>query len=326
MSNKIDFKTLINAGVQFGHQTARWCPKMAPYIWGYKNNIHLIDVSKTAYQLERAGKFLETVAAEGKTILWVGTKKPAQEIIFTAAVSVGMPYVNHRWIGGTLSNHGQVKKSVTKLLHYEDIVSKSELYPQYTKKEFNVFQKMIYRLQKNVGGIKNLQWPVGAIVLVDVTKERSALKEAANMGIPVVAIVDTNGDPSLVDYVIPANDDVPRSIKVIIDFLSQAVQHGKSVALAQGKEKQARQETEGAQGMDESVALVLATEDEEETAGKLKRKAVAGSEEGLKKKLVKKPTGLVEEDEGSQSSKSKVEKPTKSMPKTKAAEKSRSGE
>lgn len=228
---RIDFRALVKAGVHFGHQTSRWNPKMKQFIWGHQNNVHLIDVSKTAQQMEKAASFLEGVAAEGKTILWIGTKKPAQEIIQTAAKNLSMPYVVHRWIGGTLSNRHQVRKSVTKLLHYEDVVAKSEKSQTfYTKKELGVFNKMIERLQKNVNGIRNLAWPLGAIVLVDVNKERAALKEAIAMGIPVVALVDTNGDPSLVDYVIPANDDAPRAIKVVIDYLEQAVQKGKADA------------------------------------------------------------------------------------------------
>lgn len=269
----INFQDLVKAGVHFGHQTSRWCPKMAPYIWGYKNNVHLIDVAKTANQLEKAAKFLEGVAAEGKSILWVGTKKSAQGVVTSMAVSLGMPFVNHRWIGGTLSNYPQVKKSVTKLMHFEDIIAKSDKYSHYTKKEFTVFKKLVERLEKNIGGIRNLHWPVGALVLVDVTKERSALKEAAAVGIPVVAIVDTNGDPSLVDYVIPANDDAPRAIKVIIDYLGLAVQQGKDAAKAQGKEKPVVAEVITRPAIDETVALVLAQADEEEEDAKAKRKA-----------------------------------------------------
>lgn len=143
----IDFRELVKAGVHFGHQTSRWVPKMAPYIWGVKNKVHLIDVSKTANQIEKAAKFLETVSGEGKQVLLVGTKKSAQEIIYAAAKKLGMPYVNHRWIGGTLSNPAQVRKSVTKMLHYEDVLVKAEKFPHYTKKELNEFQKSADRLQ-----------------------------------------------------------------------------------------------------------------------------------------------------------------------------------
>lgn len=231
----IDFRKLIKAGVHFGHEDSRWFPAMAPYIWGKKNNIHLIDVSKTAFQLERAAQFLESIASEGKQILFVGTKEPAQAIIENIAKKTGMPYVNHRWIGGTLNNFAQVKKSVTRLLHYEDVIARAEKYPHYTKKELSIIQKNIDRLLKNVGGIRSLNWPVGAVILVDVTKEKSALKEAVSVGIPVVAIVDTNSDPSLVDYVIPANDDAPSSIEFIINFLGDAVATGKKATTTKGE-------------------------------------------------------------------------------------------
>lgn len=142
------FGELVKAGVHFGHQKSRWCPKMEPYIWGYKNKVHLIDVSKTAAQLDKSEKFLESVAAEGKTILWVGTKKAASAPIKDMAVSLNMPYVNHRWLGGTLLNFSQVKKSLTRLLHYEDILAKAESNPFYTKKELNLFKKTVDKLEK----------------------------------------------------------------------------------------------------------------------------------------------------------------------------------
>ncbi|HEV2916692.1 MAG TPA: 30S ribosomal protein S2 [Candidatus Babeliales bacterium] len=219
-------KKLVEAGVHFGHLVSRWCPKMEPYIWGQRNKIHLIDVSKTARQIDKAATFLESVAASGKQILWIGTKKAAQDVVAKSAQVVGMPFVNHRWIGGTLSNHSQVKKSVTRLVYHEDVIEKSAKVPHYTKKELNVFQKIVDRLEKNVGGIRNLRWPLGAVIIVDVKEEAAALKEAAAMGIPVVALVDTNSDPSLVDYVIPGNDDAARSIGLVMDYLVQAVQAG----------------------------------------------------------------------------------------------------
>lgn len=231
----IDFRSLVKAGVHFGHQKNRWCPRMAPYIWGTKNNIHLIDVSKTAFLLEQAASFLKGVASQGLPILWVGTKKAAKDAVIRAGVDLGMPYVSHRWIGGTLSNFGQVKKSVTRCLHFEDILSKSEQFPHYTKKELNVFQKIVGRLDKNVGGIKKLTWPVGALVVVDVFKEHSAVKEAVAMGVPVVALVDTNCDPSNISYVIPANDDAPRAVNVVFDYLIAAAREGKDIAQASGK-------------------------------------------------------------------------------------------
>lgn len=225
----MDFRLLAKAGVQFGHITSRWNPRMKPYIWGFRNNIHLIDVSKTAFMLDKASAFLKDVASEGKTILWVGTKKPAQNIIKSTAISLKSPYVTHRWIGGTLTNHQQVKKAITKLLHFEDVLKRSEKFP-YTKKELNMIQKDCERLEKNVGGIRSMSWPVAAVVVVDVRREHTAVREANNMGVPVIGLVDTNSDPSMVDYVIPANDDAPRSIKVIIDHLAAAVEQGKKEA------------------------------------------------------------------------------------------------
>lgn len=234
-----DLKNFIQAGVHFGHQKSRWHPRMARYIWGHKNQIHLIDVSKTAIQLEKAARFLKEVAERGEKILWVGTKKPAQDIMNAIADRLRMPVVSHRWVGGTLSNFIQVKKSVTKLLHFEDVIERAGENPHYTKKELNTFQKKVDRLNRNVGGIRNLAYPIGAIFIVDVRKERSALKEANRMGIPVVAIVDTNNDPSGVNIVIPGNDDAKRAIEVITDILAQAVEEG--MLVAQKREEQERE-------------------------------------------------------------------------------------
>lgn len=257
-------KSLVKAGVHFGHRTSVWCPRMAPYIWGHKNNVHLIDVSKTAFQLNKAAQFIESVVGEGKSILWIGTKKAAQDSVKSCAERLSMPFVNHRWIGGTLSNHSQVKKSVTKLLHYKDVLSKDVGSTFYTKKELNSFRKSIERLEKNIGGIVNLKWPLGAIVLVDINKEASALREAAATRVPVIALVDTNCDPSLVNYVIPGNDDAPRSIKLILDYLEQAAARGIEVA----KTKRDQAVLQGVETTDDELIMSSTDEegkDEEET-------------------------------------------------------------
>lgn len=258
----IDLKKLIQAGVPFGHPTSSWAPKMAPYIWGHKNKVYLIDVSKTAHQMEKAAEFLKSVILDGKSILWVGTKKPAREIIQQTAESLNFPYVAHRWIGGTLSNFIQVKKSVTKLLHFEDILSKDD-HEHYTKKEISTLQKKQYRLKANIGGIINLKWPLGALVIVDVRKEQAALKEAVGLGIPVVALVDTNSDPSLVSYVIPANDDAPKSIRIIIDYLADAIKEAQEKAIAQGKKVQ--EVAEIAEKSDDVVAVMLESVEDEQS-------------------------------------------------------------
>ncbi len=285
----IDFQKLVKAGVHFGHQTSRWNPKMAPYIWGFKNKVHLIDVSKTAYQLEKAAQFLESVAAEGKTVLWVGSKKPAQDVIERVGKETGMPYVKNRWIGGTLSNFGQVKKAVTKLLHYEDILNKTEQFPHYTKKEFNVFKKTAERLEKSVGGIRTLKWPVGAIVLVDVSKEYSALKEANVMGIPVVALVDTNCDPSLVDFVIPGNDDAVPPIEVIFKELADAVNRGKAEAKNRGVAQAA--EVAGSEVAEQALPLDSEELGTEETAARAAKPKATGTRKPGNRKPYKNTSG-----------------------------------
>ncbi|HLW72844.1 MAG TPA: 30S ribosomal protein S2 [Candidatus Babeliales bacterium] len=247
------FGELVKAGVHFGHQKSRWCPKMEQYIWGYKNKVHLIDVSKTAFQLDKSEKFLESIAAEGKTILWVGTKKAASKTIQDIAVKLNQPYVNHRWLGGTLLNFSQVKKSLTRLLHYEDILLKSESNPFYTKKELNLYRKTADKLEKTVGGIRKLALPVGAIVIVDVSKEQSAVKEAVLMGIPVIGIVDTNSDPSLVDFVIPANDDSVQAVSLILNYLAEAVVRGREIGAK--KSKDAADAQVGKKGAKEQVVV-----------------------------------------------------------------------
>ncbi len=237
----IELKELVKNAVHFGHKASYWSPKMAVFIWGKKNNVHLIDVSKTAVQLEKAAKFLRSIAAQNKQIMWVGTKKAARDTIERIATELDQPYVTHRWIGGTLTNYSQVKKSVTKLLHYEDILSKSANVP-YTKKELNKLQKLVGRLRANIGGIVNFKTPLGALVVVDINKEQAAVREAAVIGVPIIALVDTNSDPTLIDYVIPANDDAPKSIKLLMEYLAESVALGKEDAQKLAQEQQKEKE------------------------------------------------------------------------------------
>lgn len=267
----VSLRELIEKGVQFGHQAWRWNPKMAPYIWGQKNGIYLIDVSKTQFQLEKASKFLESVAAEGKSILWCGTKKSAKKAISKVAQETKSPTVIHRWIGGTLTNAPQIKKAVTKLLHLKDIVAKADQ-SFHTKKELSVFNKQIERLEQNVGGIQKLIWPVGALVVVDVKKEHVAISEAHMMGVPVVALVDTNSDPSGIEYVIPTNDDAPRAIECIINELTQAVIRGQKAAKVPAVEVVVDALSE-VSNIEEVLAKALG--EEEEDAGRSKATTVA---------------------------------------------------
>jgi small subunit ribosomal protein S2 len=265
----IDFRKLIEAGVPFGHPTSSWNPKMAPYIWGRKNKVYLVNVLETARLLERAAQFLTSVVLENKTILWVGTKKAARSIITEIAKEVNCPFVSHRWIGGTLTNYSQIRKPLVKLLHFRDILSKAD-HAHYTKKELSRLQKESDRLANNFGGLLNLKWPIGAIVIVDVRKEQAALKEAAMLGIPVVALVDTNSDPELVSYVIPGNDDGRDSIKVIVNYLAEAVKKGRELAKEKGIQAAAAAVAVAAPTTEEFTPEAIVLEDETESSDLLK--------------------------------------------------------
>ncbi len=282
----IDKKKLIEAGVQFGHQKSKWCPKMKPYIWGFKNNVHLIDVSKTAVLLEKATKFLESIVASGKTILLVGTKKAAQNAIHDIAKELNLPYVNNRWIGGTFSNFRQVKKSVANYLHYKDILEKSSDF-NYTKKELNLIQKKLERLEKNVGGIVKLNWPIGAVLVVDAKKEEVCIKEAIMVSIPIVSIVDTNSNPTNIDYVIPANDDSPKSINLLLNYIAQGIKAGQEIAKSKNFEE--LKEREAINDSLESENKISFEEDTEEEEKEVKRKTTAGNESAKNVKKAPKP-------------------------------------
>ncbi|MBM3886970.1 30S ribosomal protein S2 [Candidatus Dependentiae bacterium] len=235
----IDLKKLLDVGIHFGHKTSRWSPKMRPFIWGSRNKVHLIDISKTAFLLERAGSFAKTLAAEGGSFLFVGTKKPAQGLIRKIAGVLAMPFVVHRWIGGTLSNFDQVKKAITRLLHFQDIIKKNQ--GNYKKKELVMIQKEIERLEKNIGGIINLDYPPAAIIVVDGKKEHAVIKEASRLGIPVIGLIDTNTDPEGVTHVIPGNDDSPKAIEFVLNYLEASIKEGRSQFEQKKQEQKAQQ-------------------------------------------------------------------------------------
>lgn len=255
----IDLKKLLEAGVHFGHKTSRWSPKMRPYIWGAKNKVHLIDVSKTAVMLERAATFLKETASMGGRFLFVGTKKSAQGIIQRAATSAKMPYVIHRWVGGTLSNYDQVKKAVTRLLHMRDVLQKPTTH--YKKKEISMIQKEVARLEKNVGGIIDFEYPPAAIIIVDAKKEVSAIKEASRLGVPVIGLVDTNTDPTDVSFVIPTNDDSPKAIACIIEYLEASIKAGSKEFEANKAKLKAEHEAKKAAAKAESKEKAVAAAD-----------------------------------------------------------------
>lgn len=223
----ISMKQLLEAGVHFGHQTRRWNPKMAPYIFTERNGIYIIDLQKTVKKAEEAYNFIKEVSAEGKDILFVGTKKQAQEAIQEEAIRSNMHFVNNRWLGGMLTNFTTIRGRIRKLEQIEKM-QEDGTFDVLPKKEVIKLKGEMEKLEKNLGGIRNLDAEnVGAMFIVDPRKEKNAILEAKILGIPVVAIVDTNCDPEEVDYVIPGNDDAIRAVKLITAKMADAIMEGR---------------------------------------------------------------------------------------------------
>ena len=221
----VSMKQLLEAGVHFGHQTRRWNPKMASYIYTERNGIYIIDLQKTVKKLEEAYNFVRDLAASGETILFVGTKKQAQEAIKEEAERVGMFYVNARWLGGMLTNFKTMRTRVERLNQLHKM-QEDGTFAMLPKKEVAKLNLEIEKLEKYLGGVKNMKKLPGALFIVDPRKERNAIAEARKLHIPIVAIVDTNCDPDEIDYVIPGNDDAIRAIKLISATMANAVQEG----------------------------------------------------------------------------------------------------
>jgi len=222
-------KELLEAGVHFGHQTKRWNPKMKEYIFGERNGIYIIDLQKTLKMFKEASKFVTDLAAEGKIVLFVGTKRQAQDAIAEEATRCGGFYVNQRWLGGLLTNWVTVQKSVKRLKELDDMATDGR-YELLPKKEVIKLERERKHLQANLAGIKNMNRLPDAIFVIDSNKEQIAVREARKLGIPVVAVVDTNCDPSEVDYVIPGNDDALRAIRLFASKIADSVVEGSQVA------------------------------------------------------------------------------------------------
>lgn len=239
MSN-LTIKQLLEAGVHFGHQTKRWNPKMKPYIFGARNGIYIIDLQKTLKMFKEAYNFVREVASRNEHILFVGTKKQAQEAIKEEALRCNAFYVNERWLGGTMTNFQTIEKSIERLKKYEEL-KQSDIYKMLPKKEAIRIDRQIEKLEKNIGGIKGMDRLPGLLYVVDPKKEYIAVKEAKKLGIPTVGIVDTNCDPDDIDFVIPGNDDAIRAIKLITMKIADAVIEGKEIYQKefQGKEEMA---------------------------------------------------------------------------------------
>jgi small subunit ribosomal protein S2 len=259
-------KQLLEAGVHFGHQTKRWNPKMKPFIFGAKAGIYIIDLEKTEKFLATARAFMSEVAAQGKSVLFLGTKKQAQEVIEEQAKRCGAFYINHRWLGGLLTNFATIKKSIRR---YKEIVQmeKDGIFESLTKKEVAALNKEREKLIKNLSGVIEMERLPSALFVIDAKKEETAVLEAKRLGIPVVALIDTNSDPDKIDYPIPGNDDAIKSIRLVSTFIADSVIDGKN-RLAEVKavaEAEAKEAAEAAEGTDVAIAVDV----EEEVVKKL---------------------------------------------------------
>ena len=240
----ISMKQLLEAGVHFGHQTRRWNPKMAPYIFTERNGIYIIDLQKTVYKIDEAYDFVKSVAAEGKPILFVGTKKQAQAAIKDEALRCDMYFVNERWLGGMLTNYKTISERIKRLAQIKAMETDGT-FEALTKKEVLKLLQEKEKLEKYLGGMKDMKGMPGAMIIVDPKKEKIAVKEARILGIPLVGMCDTNCDPDDVDYVIPANDDAIRAVKLIMSKMADAViegRQGESYAEAPAETEQAAEE------------------------------------------------------------------------------------
>ena len=242
----INMKQLLEAGVHFGHQTRRWNPKMKPYIFGARNGIHIIDLQKTVRLIRIAYDFVVRTVADGYPLLFVGTKKQGHESVVEESERCGMFYVVNRWLGGTLTNFQTIKKSIARLKELEQMKEDGSI-NRYTKKEILKMDKELFKLEKNLGGIKNMDELPGAVFVIDPKREKIAVREARKLGIPVIAIADSNCDPDEIDFIIPGNDDAIRAIRLICSKVADAAIEGHALAEQRLREEDAlRKEQEAA--------------------------------------------------------------------------------
>ncbi len=244
-------RQMLEAGVHFGHQTRYWNPKMAPYIFGQRNKIHIINLEKTLPLYNEAMNFIGKLASNGGKVLFVGTKRAASNTIREEAIRCGMPYVNHRWLGGMLTNYKTIKLSINKLKELEAMAADGTLEQKFSKKEALGHKRKLEKLERSVGGIKDMKGLPDALFVIDTGHENIAVAEARKLGIPVVGVVDTNNDPDLVDYIIPGNDDAIRAIQLYVQGASAAVLEGRAVAaqaVAGAAAEETAEEAEAAEG------------------------------------------------------------------------------
>lgn len=279
-------KRLLEAGVHFGHQTKRWNPKMATFIFGERSSIYIIDLEKTVEYLQRAREFLKELARKGEMILFVGTKRQAQDIIKEQASSCGMYYVSQRWLGGLLTNFSTIKKSVARLKDIEKMKEDGRMF-SFTKQEFSLLLKEREKLEKNLGGIKDMERLPAALFVVDSKKEGLAVSEARKLGIPVVALIDTNCNPDMVDYPIPGNDDAIKSIRLITTLIAESLSEGRKGFLEYLTQVNIREQAQdlGAAGAESENAHEQDVEVKEEIIDLAEKVAGVDKDEDFKKSL-----------------------------------------
>ena len=244
MANKVEVKELLDAGVHFGHLTRRWNPNMAPYIYMERNGIHIINLYKSAAKMQEAGDALAKIAASGRKILFVATKKQAKEIVAEQAEKANMPYITERWPGGMLTNFVTIRRAVKKMASI-DRMKKDGTFNTLSKKERLQVDRLRAKLEKNLGSISDMSRLPGALFVVDITREHIAIKEAQKLNIPIFAMVDTNSDPREVEYVIPSNDDASKSINKVVSYVSDAIVEGLSERKASKESKKEKADKEG---------------------------------------------------------------------------------
>ncbi|MFA5004170.1 MAG: 30S ribosomal protein S2 [Candidatus Saccharimonadales bacterium] len=240
MATEVDIKQLLEAGAHFGHKTERWHPKMAQYIHSKRGGSHIIDLTKTVEKLEEALNFLQEVASKDKQILFVGTKRQAQDIVKKLAEDTKQPFVTERWLGGMLTNWNTINGRIKHLVDLENKMASGELANKYNKLEVQRFQEEIDEMNRIYGGIKELNAKPGAVVIFDVLEDVNAVREARKLGLPIVALIDTNANPAEADYPIPCNDDAIKTIQLLADYFRSAVEQGKAKTKKVEADKEAK--------------------------------------------------------------------------------------
>ena len=288
----ISMKQFLAAGVHFGHQTKRWHPNMAPYIYGIKNGVHVIDLRQTLTKLKEAYEYVKASAEEGRVPLFVGTKIQIQRIVKEEADRCGCPYINFRWLGGLLTNFGTVKQSIARMKTFEEVAGEDGSYEGVIKKEALMMERKRVKLERSLGGVRNMKSVPSMLFITDCHKEQLALKEAQKLGIPVVGIADTNCDPTGIDFVIPGNDDSPRAVALYANVIATAVMEG----LAARKQTRIESITEEKAASKKAKSAAKAKEKETDVVSKAKAEEEKKAEAKAKEKKAEETPAKIKEE------------------------------